>query len=384
MKTGVKAIIGTVSGITGITLVVGLISCSMRNNPVDSFLSAAILQETYNTSESVKESDLSVQPTATETSSLILQVNGSASKKNPEVNKPDETNESDDVAEATEQITRSTEPVSNNQGENSDPTRTHTQATATPKPTAGAGNVKPTGTPKPVTTSTPTPKPVATNTPKPTNTQAPTVTPKPTATPTTVPKATNTPTPKPTNKPTATPTSKPVATNTPKPTATSTPKPTATPKPTNTPKPTATSTPRPTATPKPTNTPTPKPTATPTPEPTATPTPEPTATPTPEPTATPTPEPDPDPVAAIVEVRYTVSGYDDDGNGDFVKVTFTRQYVVKPLSDTPYHSLNPYEYVLYDYQEDLDDLFSEFYSVYPTGVVSGYSSYPSVIGFVDD
>ena len=247
--------------------------------------------------------------------------------------------------------------------------------TSTPRLSGSSSSVpKPTATPKPTNTTipkatvTPTPKPVVTDAPKPT--VGTTATPKPTV------KSTNTPTPKPTDKPTATPTSKPVATNTPKPTATSTPKPTVTPKPTNTPKPTATSTPRPTATPKPTSTPTPMPTATPTPEPTA--------TPTPEPTATPTPEPDPDPVAAIVEVKYTVSGYDDDGNGDFVKVTFTRQYVVEPLSDTAYHSYNIYEYVDYELQEDIDGLYSEFYNAYPNAVVSGYGAYPGIIGFVDD
>ena len=245
-----------------------------------------------------------------------------------------------------------TTPYKDDSNSGSDHVGSQTTASTTSKPTMTGDTVNPTSTPKPITSNSPTP------------TLKPTSTPKPTSNP----KATSTPTP----KPTATSTPKPVATSTPKTTVTPTPRTTATPKPTASP------------TPRPTSSPTPKPTATPTPEPTATPTPEPTATPTPEPTTTPTPVPDPDPVAAIVEVNYTVSGYDNDGNGDLVKVSFTREYVVQPLSDTEYHSYNPYDYVLYDYQEDIDGLYQEFYNVYPTGVVSGYSSSPHIIGFVDD
>ncbi|WP_034451187.1 hypothetical protein [Butyrivibrio sp. AE2032] len=350
MKTRVKAIIG----ITGIALVVGLTGCNEYDTPEVSSFSTVITQD--NTSESLRENDASVSNDTAETSSLILQVNGSESKKNPEVNKPDKTKVTDTV-EATEPTANNTERASNTREDDTGSSQTNTRTTATPSP-------KPTKVPDVTNTPKPTVRATSTPTPKPVNTNKPTATPKPTS----APKVTNTPTP----KPTATSTPKPAATNTPKPTATPTPRATATPKPTASP------------TPRPTNTPTPKLTATPTPEPTTTPTPEPTATPTPEPTATPTPVPDPDPVAAIVEVNYTVSGYDDDGNGDFVKVTFTREYVVQPLSDTEYHSYNPYDYVLYDYQEDIDGLYAEFYSVYPTGVVSGYSSSPHIIGFVDD
>ena len=343
MKTRVKAIIG----ITGIALVVGLTGCNEYDAPEVSSFSTVIKQD--NTSESLIESDPSVQVKATETSSLSLQVNGSASKKNPEVNKPDDTKEAD-VAEATDQITRNTESVSNNPEDNSDPARTHTQATATPKPTTSGGTVKLTNTPTP--------------------TQKPTSTPKPTA----VPKATNTPTPKPTNRPTATstpkPTVKPTSTPTPKPVATSTPKPT------------------PTSTPKPTNTPTPKPTATPTPEPTATPTPEPTATPTPEPTATPTPEPTPIPaVAAIVRTTHYISGYpSDDDDAELVVIKdVVIDYVVQPKDGTEYHSWDLSDYESWELQVDFAEYDAIFYAQYPNGFVSGYSLRSEyIIGFVDD
>ena len=159
-----------------------------------------------------------------------------------------------------------------------------------------------------------------------------------------------------------------------------------------------------TETPKATNTP--APTSTPkdiniqkdTSAPTSTPVPTATLAPTTIPSPTPTSVPEKSPVPAIIRVVYTVSGCNITSgfgtaweDGDFVQVNVTREYVCQPLEGTKYHSYNVYDYEPYGSQVDPDDLFSDFYAVYPcscvwgygTGYVDGHLVGPEVVGFVE-
>lgn len=185
MKTRVKAIIGIVSGITAISLVVGLISCNKRNAPDISSLSIAITEETDNTSESIGESNASGMSNTAESSS-ILQVNESDPKSNTEATESTRPGETIETTSSAEQSPSGS--GNNSQDNNSGSGQVSSTATPTPKPdnnedstsggNSGNGNTV-TATNTPVPTSTPTPVPTATPTPEPTATP----TPEPTATP---------------------------------------------------------------------------------------------------------------------------------------------------------------------------------------------------------
>ena len=186
MKTRVKAIIGIVSGITAISLVVGLISCNKRNAPDISSLSIAITEETDNTSESIGESNASGMSNTAESSSSILQVNESDPKSNTEATESTRPGETIETTSSAEQSPSGS--GNNSQDNNSGSGQVSSTATPTPKPdnnedstsggNSGNGNTV-TATNTPVPTSTPTPVPTATPTPEPTATP----TPEPTATP---------------------------------------------------------------------------------------------------------------------------------------------------------------------------------------------------------
>lgn len=191
MMTRVKAIIGIVSGITAISLVVGLISCNKRNAPDISSLSIAITEETDNTSESIGESNASGMSNTAESSSPILQVNESDPKSNTEVTESTRPGETTPAAEQD-----SSDSGNNSQDNNSGSGQVSLTATSTPKPVnnenstsgsnSGDGNTVaatntpvPTSTPTPVPTATPTPEPTATPTPEPTATPVPEPDPEP-------------------------------------------------------------------------------------------------------------------------------------------------------------------------------------------------------------
>lgn len=157
---------------------------------------------------------------------------------------------------------------------------------------------------------------------------------------------------------------------------------------TDTPK--VTSTPMPTDMPLSTNTPVP----TVTPTTTQIPSPTPTQIPSPSPTEV----PEKAPVPAVIRVTYTVSGCNITSgfgtaweDGDFVQVNVTREYICQPLDGTEYHSYSVSDYEPCGLQVDPDDLYSDFYAVYPysyvwgygTGYVDGHLVGPKVVGFVE-
>lgn len=110
-----------------------------------------------------------------------------------------------------------------------------------------------------------------------------------------------------------------------------------------------------------------------------------TPTPTPKPTNTPTPSPTPKPaVAAKIKVTYKVYGSDDpDGEDNDVKISVSKTYTCQPKSGTKYHSKKIEDYTVP--KVDSDWLRSEFYKVYPNGLVAGYgTTQHQLVGYADD
>ena len=186
MITRDKAIIGMIAGLTAVSILLG--GCNTGETPESSSFSSDLIQDTDNTSESLKGSDASVPSNATESSSLISQTETSVTEKNTEESNADTSGNGNSSSsnKQTEQNSSSSNSGSDSQNNGSGSAGTQSTATPTPKPTesvsssgSNSGSSSASVTSTPVPTATPTSVPTVTPTPEPTSTPTPTPTPKP-------------------------------------------------------------------------------------------------------------------------------------------------------------------------------------------------------------